>query len=73
VTVFEEEGDCIVCLEIRADKLMRRLILGKLTIYSVVRTSLEPLHLILTVLQPSAKSRPSPFSLLDLIIITKYL
>jgi hypothetical protein len=42
VRVFEEEGDCIVCLEIRADKLIRRLILGKLTIYSVVRTSLEP-------------------------------
>jgi hypothetical protein len=42
-----EEGDCIVCLEIRADKLIRRLILGKLTIYSVVRTSLEPLHTLL--------------------------
>jgi hypothetical protein len=40
-----EEGDCIVCLEIRANKLIRRLILGKLTIYSVVRTSLEPLQL----------------------------
>jgi hypothetical protein len=47
VTVFEEEGDCIVCLEIRADELIRRLILGKLTNYSVVRTSLEPLHTLL--------------------------
>jgi hypothetical protein len=47
VTVFEEEGDCIVCLEIRADELIRRLISGKLTNYSVVRTSLEPLHTLL--------------------------
>jgi hypothetical protein len=31
----------------RADKLMRRLILGKLTNYSVVRTSPEPLHTLL--------------------------
>jgi hypothetical protein len=45
VTVFEEEGNCIVCLEMRADELMRRLILGELTDYSVVRTSPEPLHL----------------------------
>jgi hypothetical protein len=44
VTVFEEEGNCIVCLEMRADELMRRLISGELTIYSVVRTSPEPLH-----------------------------
>jgi hypothetical protein len=44
VTVFEEEGDCIVCLEMRADELMRRLISGELTNYSVVRTSPEPLH-----------------------------
>jgi hypothetical protein len=43
VTVFEEEGNCIVCLETRADELMRRLILGKLTDYSIVRTSPEPL------------------------------
>jgi hypothetical protein len=44
VRVFEEKGDCIVCLEIRADKLMRRLISGELTNYSVVRTSPEPLQ-----------------------------
>jgi hypothetical protein len=44
VRVFEEEGNCIVCLEIRADELIRRLISGKLTNYSVVRTSLEPLQ-----------------------------
>jgi hypothetical protein len=44
VRVFEEEGNCIVCLEMRADKLMRRLISGELTNYSVVRTSLESLH-----------------------------
>jgi hypothetical protein len=31
-------------LEMRADELIRRLISGKLTNYSVVRTSLEPLH-----------------------------
>jgi hypothetical protein len=45
VTVFEEEGDCIVCLEMRADELMRRLISCELTIYSVVRTSPEPLQI----------------------------
>jgi hypothetical protein len=44
VTVFEEEASCFVCLEIRVDKLMRRLILGELSNYSVLRTSLEPLH-----------------------------
>jgi hypothetical protein len=44
VTAFEEEGNCIVCLEMRADELMRRLILGELTNYSVVRTSPQPLH-----------------------------
>jgi hypothetical protein len=44
VTVFEEEESCIVCLEMRADELMRRLISGELTNYSVVRTSPEPLH-----------------------------
>jgi hypothetical protein len=44
VTVFEEEANCTVCLEIRADELMRRLISGELTNYSVVRTSPEPLH-----------------------------
>jgi hypothetical protein len=41
---LEEEGNCIVCLEMRADELMRRLISGELTNYSVVRTSPEPLH-----------------------------
>ena len=44
VTIFKEEGNCIVCLEMRADELMRRLISGELTNYSVVRTSLEPLQ-----------------------------
>jgi hypothetical protein len=44
VTVLEEEGNCIICLEMRADELMRRLISGGLTNYSVVRTSPEPLH-----------------------------
>jgi hypothetical protein len=44
VTVLEEEGNCIVCLEMRADELMRRLISGELTNYSVVRTSPEPLQ-----------------------------
>jgi hypothetical protein len=44
VTVFEEEASCIVCLEIEADELIRRLISGELTNYSVVRTSLELLH-----------------------------
>jgi hypothetical protein len=44
VAVFEEEGNCIVCLEMRADELMRRLISGELTNYSVVRTSPEPLQ-----------------------------
>jgi hypothetical protein len=45
VTVFEEKRGCIVCLEMRADKLMRRLISGELINYSVVRTSSEPLRL----------------------------
>jgi hypothetical protein len=44
VTVLKEEGDCIVCLEMRADERMRHLISGKLTDYRVVRTSPEPLH-----------------------------
>ena len=44
VRVFKEEGDCIVCLEMRADELMRRLISGELTNYRVVRTSPEPLQ-----------------------------
>jgi hypothetical protein len=44
VRVLEEEGNCIVCLEMRADVLIRRLISGELTNYSVVRTSLEPLQ-----------------------------
>jgi hypothetical protein len=45
VRVSSEEGNCIVCLEMRADELMRRLISGELTNYSVVRTSPEPLQL----------------------------
>jgi hypothetical protein len=44
VRVFEEEGDCIVCLEIRADELIRHLISGELANYRVVRTSPKPLH-----------------------------
>jgi hypothetical protein len=44
VRIFEEEGNCIVCLEMRADELMRHLISGELTNYRVVRTSPEPLH-----------------------------
>jgi hypothetical protein len=44
VRVFEEEGNCIVCLEKRADELMRHLISGELTNYRVVRTSPEPLQ-----------------------------
>jgi hypothetical protein len=44
VRVLKEEGDCIVCLEMRADELMRYLISGKLTNYRVVRTSPEPLQ-----------------------------
>jgi hypothetical protein len=47
VTVSKEEGDCIVYLEIRANKLIRHLVLGKLTNYRVVRTSLELLHTLL--------------------------
>jgi hypothetical protein len=42
--VSEEEGDCIVCLEMRANELMRRLKSGELTNYRVVRTSSEPLQ-----------------------------
>jgi hypothetical protein len=48
VTVFEEEGNCIVYLEMRADELMRHLILGELTNYRVVRTSPEPLHCLMS-------------------------
>jgi hypothetical protein len=44
VTVLEEEGGCIVYLEVRADELMRHLISGELASYRVVRTSPEPLH-----------------------------
>jgi hypothetical protein len=44
VTVSEEEGDCNVCLEMRADKRMRRLMSGELTDYRVVRTRPKPLH-----------------------------
>jgi hypothetical protein len=44
VRVFEEEGNRNVCLEMRADKLMRHLISGKLTNYRVVGTSPEPLQ-----------------------------
>jgi hypothetical protein len=47
VTVFEEEGNCIVCLEMRADELMRHLISGELTKHRVVRTSPEPLQLMM--------------------------
>jgi hypothetical protein len=45
VTVSEVERDCIVCLEMRADELMRHLISGELTNYRVVRTSPEKLQL----------------------------
>jgi hypothetical protein len=41
---LEEEGDCIVCLEMRANELMRRLISGGLANYRVVRTSPKPLY-----------------------------
>jgi hypothetical protein len=34
----------MVCLEMRAGELIRRLILGELTKYEVVRTSSEPLQ-----------------------------
>jgi hypothetical protein len=44
VRVFEGKRGCIVCLEMRVDKLIRRLISGELTNYSVIRTSPEPLH-----------------------------
>jgi hypothetical protein len=41
---YRWKGDCIVCLEMRAGKLIRRLISGELTNYEVVQTSPEPLH-----------------------------
>jgi hypothetical protein len=44
VRVSWEERPCIVCLEMRADELVRRLISGELTNYRVLRTSKEPLH-----------------------------
>jgi hypothetical protein len=44
VTVFEEEGNCIVFLEMRVDELMRHLISGELTNYRAVHTSPEPLQ-----------------------------
>jgi hypothetical protein len=44
VTVLWEERDCIVCLEMRADELMRHLISGELANYKVVRTSPKPLQ-----------------------------
>jgi hypothetical protein len=44
VTVFEEDGDCIVCLEMRADELMRHLIPGELADYKIVRTNSDPLQ-----------------------------
>jgi hypothetical protein len=44
VRVFEEEGNCIFCLEMRADELMRHLISGELANYRVVRTSPKPLQ-----------------------------
>jgi hypothetical protein len=63
--VFEEEGDCIVCLEIRADELIRRLISGELTNYSVVRTSPEPLQF--SLLDNAAKCEKTS----DLLVIAK--
>jgi hypothetical protein len=44
VRLIEEEGNCIVCLEMRADELMRHLISRELTDYNVIRTSPEPLQ-----------------------------
>jgi hypothetical protein len=44
VTILEGKRGCIVYLEMRTDKLMRRIISGELTNYSVVRTSPEPLQ-----------------------------
>jgi hypothetical protein len=46
VRVSEEEGDCIVCLEMRADEILKRLISGELTNYRVVRTRPKSLHLV---------------------------
>jgi hypothetical protein len=37
VTVFKEEGDCIICLGMRADKVMRHLVFGELSNYRIVR------------------------------------
>jgi hypothetical protein len=39
-----KRGDCIVCLEMRTDELMRRLISGELTNYRVVHTRPKPLQ-----------------------------
>jgi hypothetical protein len=44
VMAFEKEGNCIVCLEMRADKLMRHLISDELTKHRVVRTSPKSLQ-----------------------------
>jgi hypothetical protein len=41
---YRWKRDCIVCLEMRAGELIRRLISGELTNYEVVQTSPEPLH-----------------------------
>jgi hypothetical protein len=45
VAALKEEGDCIVCLEMRGNELMRRLIFSELTNYRVVRTSPELLQI----------------------------
>jgi hypothetical protein len=45
VRVFEEEGDCSLCLEMSDDELMRHLISGELTNYRVVCTRPKPLHM----------------------------
>jgi hypothetical protein len=45
VRVFEEEGDCSVCLEMSDDELMRHLISGELTNYRVVCTRPKPLQM----------------------------
>jgi hypothetical protein len=58
VTVFWEERDCIVCLEMRADELMRHLISGELANYRIVRTSPKPLHYSTTSKVSSAKRVP---------------
>jgi hypothetical protein len=44
--VSEGERDCIDCLEMGADQLMKHLISGELANYRVVPTSPEPLQLV---------------------------